>query len=109
MLPRLREWSQKHKSGALRLVVISTGTVEENQRMRIDSSILLDHDQTSMRLLGAAGTPSALLVDAKGAVASKLAIGADAIFDLVERPIAKPSGTNLQTANAAVLATEGAW
>lgn len=83
MLPKLKEWEQTRRAGAPRLVLIAAGTEEQNRAMDLRSLILMDQSQAALQLFGANGTPSALLVDKEGRISSRLAVGADAIFQLV--------------------------
>jgi peroxiredoxin len=82
MLPHLKELEQSLSGTISRIVLISTGRLELNSAMGLRSPVLLDQGQRAMGLFGASGTPSALLVDHAGNVASSLAVGADAIFAL---------------------------
>ena len=82
MLPGLKEL-EKSRPRTAPIVLISTGTPEQNRAMGLRSPVLLDQGQGAMGLFGASGTPSALLVDRAGKIGSSLAIGADAIFALV--------------------------
>jgi peroxiredoxin len=83
MLPSLKELESSHSRTVPRIVLISTGTPERNLAMGLTSPVLLDQGQGAMGLFGTNGTPSALLIDRTGHVASGLALGADAIFALV--------------------------
>jgi peroxiredoxin/uncharacterized membrane protein YphA (DoxX/SURF4 family) len=82
MLADLRAWERAPSSGAPRLVVVSTGSVEENRALGLRSTVLLDHDSKAMTAWGAHGTPVAVLVDAQGRIASRLAIGAKEVFSV---------------------------
>ncbi len=64
------------------LFVISTGTPDVNRALGLKSTIVLDEGFTLGRSFSASGTPSAMLVDRKGRVASAIAAGAPAILDL---------------------------
>ncbi len=89
MLPRLKEWERERNGSSPQLIVLSTGSTPQNNGIGLTSPVLLDQEQTPMRLFGAAGTPSGLLIDGEGKVASDVAVGADAIFKLVgyEMPV----------------------
>ncbi len=65
-----------------RLLVVSTGAVEVNRGLGLRSTIALDQGFTVGRRFGASGTPSAVLVDRKGKIASTLAAGAPAVLGL---------------------------
>jgi len=47
--------------------------------------VVLDQDFRTARLFGASGTPSAVLVDAEGRIASAVAVGAQEVFALAHR------------------------
>ena len=68
--------------GKPKLLVVSTGTVEANQAMGLTSPVVLDQDFSVGRAFGAGGTPSAVLVDAEGRIASPVAVGAQAVLAL---------------------------
>jgi protein-disulfide isomerase len=82
MLPDLKEWEEKAPEGAPRLVVVSAGSEEANREMELASPVLLDQQFATGRAFGASGTPSAILVDAEGKVASDVAVGAPAVMEL---------------------------
>jgi hypothetical protein len=50
--------------------------------MGLKSPVVLDADFSVGRAFGASGTPSGLLVDAEGRIASELAIGAERVLAL---------------------------
>lgn len=83
MLEDLKRWEREFADVAPGLPVISTGAVEVNRAMGLASTVLLDQGFDLGRRFGASGTPSAVLVDRKGRVASTVAAGAPAIRDLV--------------------------
>jgi peroxiredoxin len=82
MLPGLKEWESGAPAGAPRLVVVSAGSEEANREMGLTSPVLLDQNFATGRAFGASGTPSAVLVDAEGKVASQVAVGAPAVMAL---------------------------
>ncbi len=82
MLSDLKAWEANPPQGAPRLLVISSGTVEENRAMGLRSPVLLNEDGDVSRLFGANGTPMAIVVDAEGRVASALAEGAPDVLAL---------------------------
>jgi peroxiredoxin len=82
MLPSLRNWEKGQLSGATQLLVISTGTLEQSRAMNLRSTVLLDQTFALARSFGASGTPSAVVIDAEGKIASKLAVGAESILKL---------------------------
>jgi thiol-disulfide isomerase/thioredoxin len=82
MLPDLKQWEAQAPEGAPKLVVVSAGTEEANKEMGLASPVLLDQNFATGRAFGASGTPSAVLVDAEGKVASDVAVGAPAVMEL---------------------------
>ena len=82
MLPDLKEWEAGAPEGAPRLVVVSAGSEEANREMGLASPVLLDQQFAAGRAFGASGTPSAVLVDTEGKVASEVAVGAPGVLEL---------------------------
>jgi thiol-disulfide isomerase/thioredoxin len=82
MLPDLKEWEANAPEDAPRLLVVSAGSEEANKEMGLISPVLLDQQFAAGRAFGASGTPSAVLVDAEGKVASEVAVGAPAVLEL---------------------------
>jgi len=82
MLPDLKDWEQNSPEGAPKLLMISAGNKEANEAMGLSSRVVLDQQFSVGRSFGAGGTPSAVLVDAKGKVASEVAVGAQAVLGL---------------------------
>jgi peroxiredoxin len=82
MLPDLRVWEDNRPEEAPKLLVVSAGTEEANREQGLSSTVLLDQNFATGRAFGASGTPSAVLVDAQGKVASDIAVGAPAVLEL---------------------------
>jgi protein-disulfide isomerase len=82
MLPDLKEWEASSPEDAPKLVVVSAGTEEANREMKLTSTVLLDQQFAVGRAFGASGTPSAVLVDAEGKIASEVAVGAPGVLEL---------------------------
>src|SRR5215212_7406548 len=82
MLPDLKQWESEAPESAPRIVVVSAGSEEANREMGLASPVLLDQNFATGRAFGASGTPSAVLVDAEGKVASEVAVGAPAVMEL---------------------------
>lgn len=82
MLPDLKKWEQTPLNGAPRLVVLSTGSVEDNRRQGLQAPVLLDPASSAMHVFGTGGTPSAVMLDAEGRVASEVGVGAEAVLAL---------------------------
>jgi peroxiredoxin/uncharacterized membrane protein YphA (DoxX/SURF4 family) len=82
MLPDLKEWEENMPEGAPRLLFVSAGTEEANKQMGLSSTVVLDQQFAVGRAFGASGTPSGVLVDAEGKIASGVAVGAPAVLEL---------------------------
>ena len=82
MLPEIKEWEASRPEGAPRLLFVSAGTEEANREMGLNSTVVLDQQFAVGRAFGASGTPSAVLVDAEGKVASGVAVGVPAVLEL---------------------------
>ena len=82
MLPDLEEWEATSPEDAPKLLVVSAGTEEANKEMGLTSPVLLDQNFATGRAFGASGTPSAVLVDAEGKVATEVTVGAPAVMEL---------------------------
>lgn len=82
MLEELKAWEAAPPTGAPQLLVVSTGTAEANRAMGLRSTVVINQGFTGGRAFGARGTPSAVLVDADGMIASDVAVGAPAVFAL---------------------------
>ena len=80
MLHELKAWERP--DGAPDLVVISSGPLEACRDVRFRAKVLVDPYFSSGRLFGAAGTPSAVVLDERGRVASDVVVGASAVFAL---------------------------
>jgi peroxiredoxin len=82
MLSDLRDWEMARPPSAPKIVVVSTGTVEENRAMNLRSPVVLDQNFQAGAAFGANGTPMGVLLDAEGHIASDVAAGAQAVFAL---------------------------
>ncbi len=82
MLDDLKAWEANPPKGAPKLLLVSTGTVEANRMMEFHSTVVLDQGFSAGAAFGASGTPSAVLVDGKGRIASDIAVGAPAVLAL---------------------------
>jgi peroxiredoxin/uncharacterized membrane protein YphA (DoxX/SURF4 family) len=82
MLDDLKAWEAEAPADGPRLLVVSAGSVEDNRAMGLRSTVVLDQGFVTGRAFSAGGTPSAVLVDAEGKLASGVAVGADAVLAL---------------------------
>jgi thiol-disulfide isomerase/thioredoxin/uncharacterized membrane protein YphA (DoxX/SURF4 family) len=83
MLPDLKEFEEAPPADAPSLLLISTDDPETNRAMGLNAPILLDDSFAAGTAFGASGTPSAVLVDAEGRIASRVAVGAPEVLELM--------------------------
>ena len=86
MHEELLEWEAGANGSSPQLVLISSGDEERTRAEGFRSPVLLDPDWSMGEAFGAAGTPSAVLIDVEGRVASEVMVGAEAILGRVARP-----------------------
>jgi peroxiredoxin/uncharacterized membrane protein YphA (DoxX/SURF4 family) len=94
MLEDLKSLAANRPEGAPKLLVVSTGTAEDNRAMGLNVSIVLDQSFAAGQAFGASGTPSAVLVDAEGRIASPLAVGAPGVLALARGEAPSPAGAS---------------
>ena len=82
MLADIKEWEQKRPRNAPEMLVISSGPADKNREQGFRSRVLLDSIWGAGNVLGANGTPSAVLIDEEGVVASDVAVGKPAVLSL---------------------------
>jgi methylamine dehydrogenase accessory protein MauD len=82
MLPDLKAWEADPPPRAPRLVLISSGSEQENRKLGLRAPVLIDQSGTTSSTYGAGGTPMAVVVDAEWRIASELAGGAPACLAL---------------------------
>ncbi len=83
MLDDLKALEMESPEGSSKIVVVSTGDPERNREQGIQSTVLLDQAFATGRQFGASGTPSAVLIDGDGKVASTVAVGGTATLALI--------------------------
>jgi thiol-disulfide isomerase/thioredoxin len=82
MVDDLKAFEANPPKNAPKLVLVSTGTPESNRDLGLSSTTLLDEGFNTGRAFGAGGTPSAVLIDGRGKIASDLVVGAPAVLSL---------------------------
>jgi thiol-disulfide isomerase/thioredoxin len=82
MHEELLAWEQSANGVTPRLVIVSSGDEESTRAEGFDSLVLLDDEYEAGTAFAANGTPMAVLIDSEGRIASKLAVGADAVLHL---------------------------
>jgi thiol-disulfide isomerase/thioredoxin/uncharacterized membrane protein YphA (DoxX/SURF4 family) len=87
LLPDVRKWEASRRSDDTRLVVISAGgSEEENRALGLTSPVIMEDDFRTGRFFGINGTPSALPIGADGCVSGAVAVGGPAVLDLLLAP-----------------------
>jgi methylamine dehydrogenase accessory protein MauD len=86
MLPDLRAWEKDPAREGPKFLIVSTGTEEANREMGLSSPVLLDEQLVVGSAFDAPGTPSAVLIDEQGQIASELAVGGPAVLALAQAP-----------------------
>lgn len=84
MLAELKRWEADVTKTSPQLLVLSSGAVEENLAMNLRSPVLVDPSFRAGKAFGVGGTPSAVLLDADGKLASSVAVGAAAVLSLAD-------------------------
>jgi peroxiredoxin len=86
MLNDLKAWERSRPENSPLLLVISTGTVQENRSQGFLAPVLLDDDFSVGRLFGVQGTPSGVLISPELKIASRAAVGGSAVLALTGAP-----------------------
>jgi peroxiredoxin len=82
MLTALKLHDASPPKGGPSLIVISSAAAERNRTLGLVSPVVHDSESRAMVAFGVRGTPAAVLLDARGLVASGRAAGGDAVMDL---------------------------
>jgi peroxiredoxin len=90
----LRRWEAEPPRGAPRLLVVSSGSVEANRALGLQSSVVLDEGLALGKAFGVRGTPSAVLVSADGRIASTVGVGARDVLALAAGAAAVPRASS---------------
>ena len=85
MLPDLHALEAAPPPGAPPILVVSRGAADATRALGLASPAVLDLDGEAFERYGMPGTPSAVLLDGHGAIASEPAPGATAVLDLLRR------------------------
>lgn len=90
-LDELREWESTQKNGNPQLLLISDGDPEQHRDLGLRATVVLDKGHRTAAKLGMFGTPSAVLIDETGTIATETGIGASNIWALIGR---RTNGSN---------------
>ncbi len=85
MIRDLQEWDREKGVDDPNLLVFSAGDVEEHREIGLKSPIVLDEGYKMAEKFGMYGTPSAVLINENGKIASETAVGSTNIWALIGR------------------------
>ncbi|CAN5641835.1 hypothetical protein BH20ACI4_BH20ACI4_31820 [soil metagenome] len=83
MLDDLREWDKTRGADEPDLILLSSGDAGKHRELGLQSQIILEEDKDISKKFGMEGTPSAVLINENGKIASEVAVGAENIFALI--------------------------
>ena len=83
MMDDVRRWEKNGGRDHANLLVFSSGAAEEHADLGIESPILLEEHYKTANKLGMFGTPSGILINERGEIATELGIGASNIWALI--------------------------
>jgi peroxiredoxin len=83
MLPDLRAWETSATAEAPRLLVVSSAS--DLSGMGLRAPVVRDAQSRAASAFAAHGTPMAVLIDREGRIASRVAAGSHAVFELANR------------------------
>jgi len=82
MIPDLKAWEASQPKDAP-VVFIASGSIEANRAAGLSSRLLLDPRFAVSRSLGAEATPSAMVIDEGGRLASQIVVGAPNVWEMI--------------------------
>jgi len=88
MLDDLKAYESTRQDDQPELLMVSRGSVQANQAMGLRAPVLLDDSFAVAHSFGARGTPSAVIIDEQGNIASLVAVGAEPVLNLAGHPAA---------------------
>ena len=83
LAPDILNWEDSRTDVDPTLVIVSTGDAALNASAGFHSTVLLDDGLATGRRFGVTGTPSAVLIDTDGKVASTVGVGGQAVLRLL--------------------------
>ena len=87
MLEDVKAWERSPQKNTPELLIVSAGSLEDNRKQGFRSRVLLDPYFAASQVFNCGGTPSAILIDEEGRVASEVGVGAQDVL-LMARAIA---------------------
>jgi thiol-disulfide isomerase/thioredoxin len=82
MLPDVKAWERNPPKDAPELLIVSAGSPEDIRKQDLRSRVLLDPYFGASQVFNSGGTPSAVLIDEQGRVASEVGVGAQDVLSM---------------------------
>jgi thiol-disulfide isomerase/thioredoxin len=82
MLPDVKGWERNPPKDGPELLIVSAGAPEDIRKQEFRSRVLLDPYYGASQVFNSGGTPSAVLIDEEGRVASDVGVGAQEVLSL---------------------------
>lgn len=87
LAPELYAWQQAREEGDPQLIVISSGTPEENRVLALDCPVVTETGFETGAIFGIEGTPSGVAFDPEGKMVAPPALGGVALMDLLSSQV----------------------
>ena len=87
MIEQIKEWEKNGGRDAANLLLFSDGDEDAHRRFGLSSPIIIDKEYDTSVKFGMMGTPSGVLINEHGRIASETAIGASNIWALIGRSV----------------------
>jgi thiol-disulfide isomerase/thioredoxin/uncharacterized membrane protein YphA (DoxX/SURF4 family) len=84
-IEEFRTWTKARSNGDPNVVLMSEGDIEDHRGLDLGAPVVIDRGYKTSARLGMFGTPSAVLVDENGVIATETAVGASNIWALLGR------------------------
>ena len=84
-LDEFKSWERSRKNGDPNIILVSDGDIDQHKALEFGSPVILDKGYKTAAKLGMFGTPSAVMIDENGVIATETAVGASNIWALLGR------------------------
>jgi thiol-disulfide isomerase/thioredoxin len=85
MIEEIKAWEKERSESDPQILIFSDGDPEVHREFGLSSPIVLDTNYKRAVQYGMSGTPSGILIDENGAIATEIAIGSPNIWALIGR------------------------
>ena len=85
MVDDLKTWERNPPKEAPELLLVAAGSPEDNRNHGFRARVLLDPYFAASQVFNSGGTPSAVLIDEEGRVASDVGVGAQEVLTMAGR------------------------